>query len=465
MSDYDICVLGGGPGGYASALYAASAGLKVAIVEKDRYGGTCLNRGCIPAKGLLQAAEVYRAVGHANTFGFRVPPGDTTIDWPAVNKRKQGVVDQLVKGLEGLIKRRKVTMFNGLGTMTADGKISVDGTVIDATDVIICSGSVPKVFPGMELGPRVFTSDEATNSTWETLPKSIAVIGGGVIGVEFASVYVDMGVTTTLLEFMPDPILPIGTDREVADQVAKSLKKRGLTAIGGAKVGTLEDTGTSVKVPYERDGSRHLLEVDQVLIAVGRVPATADQGFAEAGVTIDERGFIEVDTTTMRTSRANVYAVGDCVNTPGLAHVAYAEAIVAVKSILGENPLPVDYANVPFIVYSHPEIAWVGMSEQACKDAGIDYEVHKHPWPGNGRSMIIGETEGVFKAIARKDGGPIIGWHMAGPWASELMNSGYYAVNWQATAEDVAHLIHAHPSLSELVGETMITFSGRSLHG
>ncbi|NNG18227.1 dihydrolipoyl dehydrogenase [Naumannella sp. ID2617S] len=465
MSEFDICVLGGGPGGYAAALYAASAGLKVAIVEKDTFGGTCLNRGCIPAKGLLQAAEVYRNVQHADGFGFRLPKGETTVDWPAVNKRKSGVVNQLVKGLEGLIKKRKIEMVRGFGTMNADGKIVVDDRVIDAEHVIIVSGSVPKWFPGMEPGPRVITSDQATNSTWETLPKSIAVIGGGVIGVEFASVFVDLGVDTTLLEYLPNPVLPIGADQEVAAHVAKSLKKRGLKAIGGAKVGRLTDNGSSVTVPYEVKGKEQTLEVEQVLVAVGRRPLSEDQGFAEAGVQLDDRGFIEVDTATMRTTRDKVYAVGDVVNTPGLAHVAYAEAIVAVRHILGEDPVPVDYGKVPWIVYAHPEIAWSGMTEEQAKEAGIDYEVRKHPWPGNGRSMIVGETEGMIKILARPNDGPIIGFHLCGPWASELMNGGYYAVNWEATPSEVAHLIHAHPSLSEIIGETMITFSGRSLHG
>ncbi|HHV22872.1 MAG TPA: dihydrolipoyl dehydrogenase [Propionibacterium sp.] len=463
MTQYDICVLGGGPGGYASALYAASAGLKVAIVEKDVFGGCCLNRGCIPAKGLLQAAEVYRAVGHADNFGFELPKGETKIDWPAVNKRKSGIVNQLVKGLEGLIKRRKVDIYRGKGTMNADGKIVVDGQTIDSKNTIIVSGSVPKWFPGMEPGPRVITSDEATNSTWESLPKSIAVIGGGVIGVEFASVYVDMGVETTLLEFMDDPILPLGTDREVANTVAKSLQKRGLKAIGGAKVGQLKDNGKTVTVPYEKGGKQESIEVEQVLVAVGRRPLSEDQGFEEAGVKIDDRGFVEVNTDTMQTSKPNVYAVGDVVNTPGLAHVAYAEAIVAVKHILGENPVPLDYGKVPNIVYAHPEIAWSGMTEEQAKAAGIDYEVKKHGWPGNGRSMIVGETEGMVKIIAEKNG-PIIGFHIAGPWASELMNGGYYAVNWEATPEDLGHLIHAHPTLAENIGETVITFSGRSLH-
>ncbi|MDO5499747.1 MAG: dihydrolipoyl dehydrogenase [Propionibacteriaceae bacterium] len=465
MSKYDICVLGGGPGGYAAALYAASAGLKVAIVEKDIFGGTCLNRGCIPAKGLLQAAEAYRAVGHAKAFGFETPEGETKINWPAVNKRKGGVVNQLVKGLEGLIKKRKIDMFRGFGSMNPDGKIVVDGETIDSEHTIIVSGSVPKWFPGMEPGPRVITSDEATNSTWETLPKSIAVIGGGVIGVEFASVYVDLGVETTLLEFMSDPVLPIGPDKEVAAHVAKSLKKRGLKAIGGAKVGELKDNGSSVTVPYEVNGKQESIEVEQVLVAVGRRPVSEGQGFAEAGVAIDERGFIQVDTTTMRTSKEKVYAVGDVVDTPGLAHVAYAEAIVAVQDILGENPVPVDYGKVANIVYAHPEIAWAGMTEAQAKEAGIEVEVRKHPWPGNGRSMIIGETEGMVKIIAEANGGPIIGFHISGPWASELLNGGFYAVNWEATPADVAHLIHAHPSLSEIIGETMITFSGRSLHG
>jgi dihydrolipoamide dehydrogenase len=465
MTDFDICVLGGGPGGYAAALYAASAGLKVALVEKDKIGGTCLHRGCIPAKGLLQAAEVYRTVGHADAFGFKVPRGETKIDWPAVNKRKAGITNQLHKGLEGLIKKRKIKTFSGKGTLTKDGKVSVDGEVISSANVIICSGSVPRLIPGMELGPRVITSDEATNCTREQLPKRVAVIGGGVIGVEFASVYTDMGVETTLLEAMDHAVLPIGPDRDVAAQLEKSLVKRGTKVVAGARVGQLEHKSESVVVPYEVDGEKFSVEVDQVLVAIGRRAVSEDQGFVEAGVKIDDRGFIDVNTNTMQTARANVYAIGDCVNTPGLAHVAYAEAVVAVGDILGENPVPVDYGKVPWVVYAHPELAWVGMTEEQAKAAGIDYEVKVHPWPGNGRSMIVGETEGVIKVLVARDGGPIIGFHLCGPWASELLTGGYYAVNWEATAADVAHLIHAHPSLSELVGETMITFSGRSLHG
>ena len=465
MSEFDICVLGGGPGGYAASLYAASAGLRVALVEKDKIGGTCLHRGCIPAKSLLQSAEVFRTLGHAEAFGFHTPPGAPIIDWPAVNKRKSGIATQLHQGLEGLLKRRRVKKFSGKGTLNTEGKVVVDGEVIDASHVIISSGSAPKLIPGMVMGPRVITSDEATNCTLESLPRRVAVIGGGVIGVEFASVYTDLGVETTLLEAMDHAVLPIGPDREIAAQLEKSLRKRGTNLIAGARVGELEENEEGVIVPFEVAGKSDSIQVDQVLVAIGRRPVTEDQGFAQAGVEVDEQGFIKIDTDTMQTTRANVYAIGDCVPTPGLAHVAYAEAVVAVDCIFGEQPVPVEYDKVPWVVYAHPEVAWSGMTEEQAKAAGIDYEVRKHGWPGNGRAMIIGETEGILKIIARSNGGPIIGFHLCGPWASELLTGGYYAVNWEATPADVGRLIHAHPSLSELIGESMITYSGRSLHG
>jgi dihydrolipoamide dehydrogenase len=331
--------------------------------------------------------------------------------------------------------------------------------------VIVCTGSAPRLIPGMELdGERVVTSDHATNSQLDTLPERVAVIGGGVIGAEFASVFTDLGVTTTLLEALPDPILPIGPDRDVANVLARSLTRRGLAVHGGARVGTLQQTGSGVVVPFETSKGSEKIEVDQVLVSIGRRPVTEDIGAAEAGVRLTDRGFVDVDPATMLTSRPGVYAVGDCVNTPGLAHVAYAEGVVAVQHFLGENPVPIDYAKVPWVVYTHPEVAWSGLTEDAAKEAGYDVEVHKHSMAGNGRAMILGETDGLVKIVAQK-GGPILGFHMAGPWASELMHEGYLAVNWEALPSEVAHLVHAHPSLSEAIGETMITFSGRSLHG
>ncbi|MGE0221139.1 dihydrolipoyl dehydrogenase [Mycolicibacterium sp.] len=464
--DFDVVVLGGGPGGYASALYAASAGLSVALVEQEKVGGTCLHRGCIPAKALLHAAEVFRTVGHAAEHGVRMPAGFVPEpDWPAANARRAGIVNQLFRGLSGLLKRRTVTVVAGHGRLTADGAVAVDGQVLRGRGVIVCAGSVPRAIPGMDVdGERVLTSDHATNSAAQRLPQRVAVIGGGVIGAEFASVYTDLGVQTTLLEALEHPVLPIGPDRDCADVLARSLKKRGTTIHAQARVGTLEHTGGGVLVPFETPRGAEKIEVDQVLVSIGRRPATEDIGAAEAGVRIDERGFVEVDTDTMQTSRPGIYAVGDCVATPGLAHVAYAEAVIAVERILGEDPPPVDYTAVPWVVYTHPEVAWAGLTEAQARAAGHDVQVHKHSMAGNGRAMILGDTDGLVKVVAAK-GGPILGMHLVGPWASELLHEGYLAVNWQALPDEVGRLIHAHPSLSEAIGETMITFSGRSLHG
>jgi dihydrolipoamide dehydrogenase len=462
--DFDVVILGGGPGGYAAALYGASAGLSIAMVERDAVGGTCLNRGCIPAKALLQTAEVYRTATHAADFGI-MPQGDGAFrpDWSRVEQRTTGVVDKLVGGLSTLLKRRKVTVVNGHGRLTADGGVDVDGQRLRGRAVILATGSVPRSIPGFEPdGERIVTSDHSTRSN--VLPERVAVIGGGVIGSEFASVFTDVGAQTTLLEALPDGVLPIGPDREIAAVLAASLARRGTKVHAGARVTAPERSDAGLVVGFENGGATEKVEVDQVLVAIGRRPVTDDIGLQEAGVAVAEGGFVGVDTATMATNRPGVYAIGDVVDTPGLAHVAYAEAIVAIQDILGETPVPVDYARVPWVVYTHPEVAWAGLTEDQARAAGHDVEVHKHRFAGNGRAMIIGETDGMVKVVAAKDG-PILGFHLVGPWASELLAEGYLAVNWQAMPEEVGHFIHPHPSLSEAIGETMLTFSGRSLHG
>ena len=462
MSTHDVVVLGGGPGGYAAALYGASAGLDVALVEEQKVGGTCLHRGCIPAKALLHAAEVARTVGEAGSFGI-VPEGGFRPDWAKINARKSGVIDQLYRGLSGLLRKRKVTVVNGHGKLTPDGGVAVEGTMLTGRGVIIATGSAPRSLPGYEFdGERIISSDHATNL--RVLGQRVAVIGGGVVGSEFASVFADLGVTTTLLEMLPGGVLPAGPDPEAASVLARSLAKRGVGIYAQARASAPEQTANGVVIGFESPKGSEKIEVDQVLVSVGRRPVTADCGFAEAGVAVTGRGFVEVDEATMATSRPGIYAIGDVIETPGLAHVAYAEAIVAIGSILGERPVPVDYGKVPWIVYTHPEVSWVGLTEAEARAAGYDVVVHRGHFAGNGRAMIIGSTDGLVKVVAQRDG-PLLGVHLAGPWASELLVESYLAVNWQATPSDVGSFIHPHPSLSEAIGETMLALTGRSLHG
>jgi dihydrolipoamide dehydrogenase len=461
---FDLVVVGGGPGGYASAFYGASAGLSVALVEKDTIGGTCLNRGCIPAKAFLETAAARRHVEHAAEFGIAATLGAT--DFAVAQARKQKIVDGLVKGLTGLVKAKKVTYVLGVGALNADNSVTVtaaDGTKTELAgkNVVLAAGSVPRVIPGFEPGGPVMTSDEVL--MLDRIPARIAVIGGGAIGCEFASAFVDLGAEVTILEGLPK-ILP-GLDADLANVVVRSFGKKKIAIKTGVAVTGHTPTGNGSTVVAFGEGET--IEVDAVIVSVGRRPFTDQLGLAKTKVAVSDRGFVEVDAYC-RTNVANVYAVGDLINTPQLAHVAYAEAILVVKQVLGETAIPVDYDRVPWAIYCSPEVAWAGPGEEAAKAAGYDVVVAKHQFRSNSRAMIIGETDGLVKIIAKKnpDGtaGQVLGVHMVGPWVTEQLSGGYLAVNWEATVEEIAHFIQPHPSLSELFGETVMSLTGRSIN-
>lgn len=473
MTDrFDVVVVGGGPGGYAAALYGAAAGLRIAVVEADTVGGTCLNRGCIPAKELLQTAEVARTVRGAGEFGVLAESGG--IDWPTSITRQAAVVDRLVKGLAGLMKRRKVEVFAGRGRLVAPDAVEVtaaDGTVtrVEGEAVVLATGSEPVVIPGFaptrtgDGMPQVATSDEAL--FLPRLPASVAIVGGGVIGCEFASTFVDVGVDVLVLE-MADALIP-GADADLAKFLQTELTKRGVQFKLGARVTgqhSADDGGDLVTIAFEHEGEELEADVEMILVAVGRRPRTADIGCEDVGVARDDRGFVTVDPA-MRTSVPGVYAVGDIVATPALAHVAYAEAMVAVRDILGEPPLPVDYDRVPWCVYTHPEVAWCGWTEEQAKAHGHEVTVSKHSYAGVGRAIILGETKGFVKIVTDAASGQILGFHITGPWATEQLTEGYLATNWEATVGELGHLTHAHPTLSEAIGEAALSMTGRGLHG
>ena len=460
---FDLVVIGGGPGGYASALYATAAGLRCAVVERDKVGGTCLHRGCIPAKEFLETAAVFRTVQHGAKFG--VNSSAPSIDFGVSQARKQTVVDELWKGLSGLLKKKKITVFNGTGTLHPGNLVRIsDGTEITGTNVILAAGSVPRTIPGFEPdGQTIFTSDEFLDLS--IMPETAVVIGAGAIGCEFASTMSDLGTKVTILEAMPK-MLP-GCDVDIVDIVAKSFKKREINVRLGVGVTghTPNAGGFGTTVNF---GEGETISVDMVVVSVGRRPRTEELLAEGTGVTVTDRGYIQVDPF-MRTTAPNVYAVGDIVPTAALAHIGYAEAIVAVKTILGESVIPIAYDRVPWCIYCHPEVAFAGLSEEQATAAGHEVVVKKERMIGNGRAKILGETDGMVKIIAKKtpDGraGQILGVHMAGPWVTEQLGQAYLAVNWEASVDEVAQFIQPHPSISETFGEAMLALTGRGLNG
>lgn len=450
-------IVGGGPGGYAAALYAENFGLSVALIDQERPGGTCLLRGCIPAKQWLYIAEVFSTVAHAAEFG--VLAGQPTLDWEAALARKNQTVEGLVRGLGGLLKKKGVEVIDGYGRLAGPGKVEVDTgngrSTVEGGAVILASGSYARTIPGYDFdGDKIVSSDHALD--WPTRPDRVAIIGGGVIGCEFASFLIDVGTDVHVFEVM-DQIIP-GSDPEAARQLQRQLQKRGVKFHIGVGVDAPK-VGETVVVPFGEDS----VEVDVVLVSVGRGPNTDDVGLDTVSAKVDG-GFVEVDPATMQTAQQGLYAVGDIVaGTPQLAHVGFAEGMSAVTHIATGEARPVDYRAIPRITYTHPEVAEVGLTEDQAIQQGLEVETTKHALNGVGRAIIIGDNQGFTKVVAEKDG-PIIGAAVVGPQAGEMIHELMYAVGWEALPSEAAAFIHAHPSLSEVVGEALMSAAGRSLH-
>ena len=450
---YDIVILGGGSGGYACALRAAELGLSVALIEKDKLGGTCLHRGCIPTKALLHAAETADAVREAGQFGVSASLGG--IDMPAVNKYKDGVINRLYKGLQGLVKGKEITYVEGDGRMTGPLTITVNGQEYTGRNLVLATGSHARSLPGLDIGGRIMTSDQALGLDW--IPNSVIVLGGGVIGVEFASVWRSFGTEVTIVEALPR-LVP-AEDQAVSKALERAFRKRKINFKTGIRFTGAAQDANQVTVSLE-DGSS--LSADLLLVAVGRGPNGTGLGYEEQGIAMD-RGWVLSDDY-LRTNLPNVFAVGDL--TPGLqlAHRGFAHGIFVAEHIAGLDPLPIDEMGIPRVTYCEPEIGSVGLTEAQAKekygsDAVYSYEYNLG---GNGKSQILA-TAGFIKLVALKDG-PVIGLHMVGARMGEQIGEAQLIYNWEALPSEVASLIHAHPTQNEALGEAHLALAGKPLH-
>jgi len=447
----DLVILGGGSGGYACALRAAELGLSVVLIEKDKLGGTCLHRGCIPTKALLHAAEIADSARDGDQFGVKTALEG--IDMGGVNSYKDDVVGRLYKGLQGLVKSRKINYVEGDGKFVGDRTVEVDGTRYTGGAVVLATGSYARSLPGLEIGGRVITSDQAI--ALDSVPGRVVVLGGGVIGVELASVWRSFGAEVTVVEALPR-LVP-NEDDWCSKQLERAFRRRGITAKTGVKFTGAEQTGDGVTVTLE---SGEQFEADLLLVAVGRGPNTATAGFEEAGVTM-ERGFVLTDER-LRTNLEGVYAVGDIVPGLQLAHRGFAQGIFLAEDIAGLAPAPVDEDGIPRVTYCDPEVASVGLTEVAAKERYGEVDTVVYDLGGNGKSQIL-RTSGGVKLVRAKDG-PVVGVHMVGARVGELIGEAQLIFNWEAYADDVAALIHAHPTQTEALGEAHLALAGKPLH-
>jgi dihydrolipoamide dehydrogenase len=449
----DLVVLGGGSGGYSAALRASQLGMSVALVEKDKVGGTCLHVGCIPTKALLHAAEVADSVRDAAKFGVDATLGG--IDVAAVSTYRQGIIDSKFKGLQGLLKARGITTYDGYGTLTSPNTVQVGDTIITGTNVVLATGSYAKTLPGLEIGGRFLTSEQAI--TLDFVPKSAIVLGGGVIGVEFSSVWRSWGTEVTIVEGLPR-LVP-NEDESVSKQFERAFRKRGIEFKTGVRFESATQDANGVTVTLE---GGETLTADVLLVAIGRGAQTAKCGFEEVGVAMD-RGYV-LTNERLQTNVPGVYAVGDIVPGLQLAHRGYQHGIFVAEELAGLNPMVVSDVNIPKVTYSEPEIASVGLSETAAKeqygDAAI--AIYDYNLAGNGKSHIL-ETAGSIKVIRVVDG-PVVGVHMIGARVGELLGEAQMIVNWEAHPEDVAPHLHAHPTQNEALGEAFMALAGKPLH-
>ena len=452
MSQFDVVILGGGSGGYACALRSAQLGLSVALIEEDKLGGTCLHRGCIPTKALLHAGEVADSSRHSSDFGVNTQ--FIGIDMLAVNAYKDGVVSKLHKGLQGLVKSRNVTYIEGHGRLVSKNEVEVNGVKYTGKNIVLATGSYPKTLPGLEIdGVQIITSEHAI--AMDRVPASVIVLGGGVIGCEFASVWKSFGSEVTIIEGLPHLIAL--EDESSSKGLERAFRKRGINFELGTRFKSAEKSKKGVTVTLE-DGKTFTADV--LLVAVGRGPVSANIGYEEAGLTMD-RGYILVDNKC-RTNVPGIWAVGDLIPTLQLAHVGFGEGILVAEEIGGLNPRPINYDGVPRVTYSEPEVASVGLTTTQAKERGHDVVELNYDLAGNGKAQIL-KTAGSVKLVAAKNG-PVLGIHMVGARVGELLAEAQLIFNWEAEASDVASLIHAHPTLSEAVGEAHLALAGKPLH-
>jgi len=450
--DFDLVVLGGGSGGYAAALRASQLGLKVALIERDKLGGTCLHRGCIPTKALLHAGEIADNTREAHNFGVKAE--FHAMDMAGVNAYKDGVISKLHKGLQGLVKSRNVTYVEGEGRLVSANAVEVAGVRYQGKNILLATGSYPKTLPGLEIdGKRIVTSDHAMNMDY--VPKSVIVLGGGVIGCEFASVWKSFGSEVTIIEALPRLIAL--EDESSSKQLERAFRKRGIKFEVGVRFTGAKVDSNSVTVTLE-NGATH--SADLLLVAVGRGPVSQGLGYEEQGIAMD-RGYVLVDEKC-RTNVAGIWAVGDLIPTLQLAHVGFAEGIMVAEEMAGLNPRAINYDGVPRVTYSEPEVASVGLTTAQAKERGHDVVELNYDLAGNGKAQIL-KTAGSVKLVAAKNG-PILGIHMVGSRVGELLAEAQLIFNWEADANDVAQFIHAHPTLSEAMGEAHLALAGKPLH-